>query len=278
MRHQLSIALALACAPIQVIAQQSSVSASSRSTYLSSCTYDSGILSSSAVGSCYSTQASGSSLSSGAAEVPTRSVSSALSMSAASDGSVAGNALARYYGRIVLDGNLEGSSLLFHVARSGYLDIASTGSYGRWDLVLSAATGSGLERGLSPLYPGFGGITHEQSPNVSLTSSGLDFSFALGGYGTATYGNVYGFYLEAYTYAKVHYPGSISSAQVNLDASLTGVDLVDASGRLVSSARFEDDGQAYLSVSAAPEPATVLLMATGIALVGIAVRRKRNGA
>jgi hypothetical protein len=65
----------------------------------------------------------------------------------------------------------------------------------------------------------------------------------------------------------------------SMDATLAGLDLVDAGENVLASAAFDQLGNATLDVPiATPEPLTSTLFATGLAIIGLVVRDRRRRA
>jgi hypothetical protein len=99
---------------------------------------------------------------------------------------------------------------------------------------------------VSPDYPGFA-HTHFLTANAFDTESGVDFVLPLSKYGLvgSGYGSIFSYSLEAFSCSDLG--GSISANttfSAELRATLSGVELIDANGSLVSHATFGDDGTA----------------------------------
>ena len=61
-----------------------------------------------------------------------------------------------------------------------------------------------------------------------------------------------------------------------LDSRLLGIDAVDAQGQVIASAFFDSYGNATLDMTVTPEPASLVLVGTGVlGLFGVSRRRRR---
>lgn len=93
--------------------------------------------------------------------------------------------------------------------------------------------------------------------------------------GFSTFTGNYQYFFESYVqtyHANDQYSGAFGSSV--LDATLTGIDEVDQYGNLRDRAVFDEFGNA--TISATPEPASLVLFASGLCVVRCFVRRRRK--
>ncbi|CAN5576059.1 hypothetical protein BH09GEM1_BH09GEM1_44330 [soil metagenome] len=195
-------------------------------------------------------------------------VTSAEKVTSVYDGAAAG-AFAHLVSSVFVDGAASpGAIIVFRFLTSASSGVSNSAANSGTDLMLSlnGATGFAYDRTVKS-----GGGVYSTASGATATGTGVDLYLSLAGFS----GN-YFYEAVAHTESFLNRSETVGErASSSLTATLSGIDAVDAGGNIIASAAFAADGSATLNVTGTPEPASLVLTATGF-LLALTIRRRRR--
>ena len=166
-----------------------------------------------------------------------------------------------------------GDNLVFRFLSNrsvGFLNYTNGGSQrSSYSLYLGTTGGNAFVQGIDA--PGL--TSYFNSGNAQYMSNGeLDFTV-----GFDSFSGVFNYGLQSYAQIYQHSDQPIGAYGSSvLDSRLLGIDAVDAQGHVIASASFDYYGNATLDMTVTPEPASLVLVGTGVlGLFGVSRRRRR---